>query len=512
MSVTTMTYGGYSFSPVPTLDITKQHIKSEAQVPLGSIFRTRLNGFLIPSGQGGLEVTTDLMHELRTAFSGDGQLFSVQCDGQTVMECNPRILGIQFNESTDNWVNRIPYSIEIEYDNEPVNIGLEGSGEDYEHGLIPPFIDNASENWSVEFIEDNAYFLWNISGDVTDSCPYTLRVTHSVTAKGRNHYNSGGDLRKPAWQEARDYVTPLLGYDTGIVQGEQVLNFDITEFDRYNHIRTNQVDELGGNYSVTETWLVVNSGNIGILSNALEDFTVNVRTSLESDLTTVGIDGNIQGLESRTYSTGGVGTTGDFSIDESKYDAASSYWNLVQDRLFGRALYAGSGTSTRDLNPTPNITSVGHNPTRGIITYAYEYNDRPCNFISNSLFENISINDSHPTDIFAELAVLGRAVGPILQDISTVTSFKRNVNIDVIMPIPTVNCSDFDNIVNLIGEAPTGDVASLLCSIETNLTGAYSQVFKSQDTSSWEPKTGRYNRQVEWTVGDCSGSVNTSFC
>lgn len=506
-----MTYGDYSFSPVPIINVQKQHIKSEAQIPLGSLFRTTLNGTLIPTG-GGLEATTTLMHTLRTAFSGDGQLFSVQCNGNTVLECNPRILNIQFNPSNNNWVSTLPYTVELEYDNEPVNIGLAGSGEDYAHGLVPPFIDNASESWGIEFIEENSYFLWNTSGNVTDSCPYTLRVTHNVAAKGRNHYTSGGVLRKAAWQEAQDYVSPLLGFDSDIVQSEQALNLDISEFENYNHIRTNQIDELGGNYNVTETWLLVNSGNVGITSNALEDFTATTRTSLENDITTVSLDGNIQGLETRIYTTGGIGATGDFSIQTNKYDAANSYWNVVQDKLFGRALYVGSGTSTRDLNPVPNITSVGHNPTRGIISYAYEYNDRPCNFITNSLYENISINDTNPTDIFAELVVLGRAVGPILQSISTVTSFKRNVSIDATMPIPTIDCSDFDNVVGLIGQAPTGDVGSLLCSIEAALTGAYSQVFKSQDSSSWEPKTGRYNRQVEWTVGDCSGSINTSFC
>ena len=502
-----MTYGGYSFSPVPLLTLSKNHIKSEAGVQIGALHNATLNGSLVATGAGGLETMTTFMHELRTAFQADGKLFSVQCDGSTVIECNPRITDINFGESPDNWTRRIPFTIALNYDTEPVGIGLAGSGEDFASGLVPPFIDSATETWSMEFIEENAAYQWDTGGGSLDAGPYTLSVSHSVAAKGRRHYDQDGAVSRQAWEEAKAYVTPLLGIDNVIVAGEGVLNLEIVDMTPYNHMRTNEVDELGGNFSVTETWILVNSGST-IATNALEDFTATVRTSLESDITTVGIDGTIQGLETVSFGT----TTGDYSISEFKYDSASTYWDIVKTRLLGRVNFVGDTIASRNFNPTALNTSVGHNPTKGVISYSYEYDDRPCNFVPNSLFESIVIADDNPTDVFAELTVLGRAVGPILQEISTVTSFKRSVSIDLIMPIAAANCASYSNISVLVDAAPSGEVNNLLCALEVDLTGAYSQVFKSQDSASWDLKAGKYSRQVEWTMGDCSGAIDTSFC
>src|SRR5690606_3496765 len=144
-------------------------------------------------------------------------------------------------------------------------------------------------------------------------------------------------------------------------------------------------------------------------------------------------------------------------------------------------------------------------------TYTYEYDDRPCNFVTGALSEVITINDNDPTDVFASLTVLGRAAGPILQDIGTVTAATREVSIELVMAIPT-GC-DSGNCGVLITSSPRNQVNNLLCCLEGELTDAYNQVFKSQDTSSWSPKTGRYTRTVQWTYTNCSGDApSTSFC
>ena len=128
----------------------------------------------------------------------------------------------------------------------------------------------------------------------------------------------------------------------------------------------------------------------------------------------------------------------------------------------------------------------------------------------STLIENIVIVDNYPTDVFAKLPVLGRARGPVLQSISTVTEQTREISIEAVMPIPT-GCT---NIAQLYTSKPTGQIESLLCDFQTELTDNYQQVFKHNDTENWNPKDGRYSRNVGWTFQNCStgNAPSTSFC
>lgn len=225
---------------------------------------------------------------------------------------------------------------------------------------------------------------------------------------------------------------------------------------------------------------------------AIEDFTVDVRKGIESDITTVSIQGSIQGLETRSYGT----NPGDFTISETKYAAASGYWAAINTtRIYPRAqLFAGSGL-TRPINTTPASRVVGHNPVNGLITYSYEYNDRPSNCISGAITESIMVTDNNPTDVFAEIGIPGRSNGPILQDMGTITSAKREVSIEAIMA-PATGCS---SVTGLFINNPRTQVATIINLFSGDLTSSHTQVFKHADSETWDVKTGRYTRQVGWT-------------
>ena len=163
------------------------------------------------------------------------------------------------------------------------------------------------------------------------------------------------------------------------------------------------------------------------------------------------------------------------------------------------------------MNPAPMSTSVGHSPPGGQITYAYDYNDRPCNFIDGALSESITISDNHPGDVIAKLVVLGRANGPLFQELGTFTELSRDVSIEALIQPPS-GCDNSD-VPAMLAARPTSDVEDFLCALETELTDAYAQVFKQTDRDTWNPKTGRYSRQVTWIYSDCAGSApDTSFC
>jgi hypothetical protein len=515
---TTMTYGNYTFSPVPLINITKDYTKAGDGTPIGTLFRLTLNGTLVvPSGEAGSIATVDTLQDnLREALSTEGCNFDVMCGTGTLIHANPRINSINFSESNDNWVYTAPYSIEIEFDDEPT-----ASGED--SGLMAPYLQGASEDWSLEFIEDNSY--WNL--DLTqvvnqeagysyerDTGPYSLRLTHNVSAQGKLHYDNCTGEVTPAWHHARDYVVPKLDAfnQSGIGMYEGIsgaINLDVTSFDGYNHVRSRQIDELGGSYSVTESWVVINPDSTGVAGKALEDFTVTTQTAVDSPFMSVVIDGSIQGLESVDYGT----VSGDYNITESKYEAATGYWNTVGGRLLPRAqlVYEAAGRS-RPINIYPLSTNISKNISKGVINYSWEYNDRPTNCISGALSESFVITDAHPTDMFASLTVLGRTAGPVLQDLNTVTAPTRNLAIDILMEPPTGCVTTVADVSGLFAQSPQTQVNVMLCAFEQQLSGEYSSVFRTTNETSWDWKEGRYSRNVAWVYGDCSGNLRSTFC
>jgi len=141
-------------------------------------------------------------------------------------------------------------------------------------------------------------------------------------------------------------------------------------------------------------------------------------------------------------------------------------------------------------------------PIEGTITYSYNWDTTPQNCISGDciISQNISIDDQFETDVFAQQVVLGRAAGPILQDIGTVTARVRTINIELVT-IPPTGCGDLDTIYDPV---PTGQITNLTGLVYDDLTANYSQVFISQNTQNWNFTQGRYTKSVGFTYNTCS--------
>ena len=77
------------------------------------------------------------------------------------------------------------------------------------------------------------------------------------------------------------------------------------------------------------------------------------------------------------------------------------------------------------------------------------------------------------------------------------------------MGVPT-GCINYSEILS---NRPISQVESFLCAMQSQISGASTQLFKSADTDDWDVKTGRYSRQVEWTYTQCGGTPpSTDFC
>jgi hypothetical protein len=499
-----MTYGDYSFSPVPLVNISKNYNRTTGGFKLGSTLIMSLEGTLTPhpTGEAGVVNVMPYVDQLREALSQDGCPFVIDCGGTVLWSGHPMVGLLSFNRTPDNWVDRVDFTVDLTFDEEP-----EGSGED---NLAPPYIQSVTESLSWEFFTTNSVFSWNIPTVGVDANTFMFQSNWNISAQGRTHYEGCETANKQAWEYARDYVLDRLASGTSITTSG-VLNFNPNDYTNYNNVRTQVADERGGSFSMTQTTLALNPSASGVPGSGIESFTVNVQKSTDTDMTSVVVDGSIEGVETITYGS----DPGDLSISEAdtKYARASGYWNVVKDRLYYRAQLVHADAVVdkaiaRNLNIVPLRSGEGHSPPAGRITYSYTYDDRPSTCITGVLSETINIDDTHPTDVFAEVAVLGRRLGPVLQDVGTITTSQRSVSIDTISP-PSTLCT-------AVGLRDTQgikvQVAELLCNFQADLTDVYNQVFKTRDDEHWEPKTGRYSRRVAWTYQDCSITGDTSIC
>lgn len=402
---------------------------------------------------------------IRNLFSREGIQVEIQSDdGSQPVRFNPRINKVSVPDGP--WHTLAPYSIELEADR------LFPHNEDADTLPSGYFISSASENWSLETDETPEGL----------NLPRTYRVTHSVTAQGKRSYNELGELDSQPWENARAFVLSRLGLDNLFISSSGVNNLP-SYYGGYNHVRSEQIDELGGTFSVTETWILTSG-------TAIEDFTINKVSSIQDPITRVTIEGTITGLEQRDSN---------MNLITSKYSNALTKWSEVESDLLLRA-QSYSGVT---LNVTPNSTTYGANPIAGTINYSYEYNNRPSNVLPGSLSENITITEQGYSQKFAAIGVLGRVRGPVLQDLSTSDQISRTLNIDAVYPVTQLDVSSYATIQNTLLRNPrlnpttSAVIENIIAAVNPKNQGA-TKSFKGQPSENWNPAAGTYNYNVTY--------------
>ncbi len=338
----------------------------------------------------------------------------------------------------------------------------------------------------------------------------------------------------------------------------------------YNHVRTIDSNVSAGSYAISDTWLALNSG-----VDYTEDTTWEISTD-EQKVRTVTINGTVRGLEhyvdtSTTANTDGIYTsltdgsvTGIISKDDgsvmsnnldsenligvTKFEnALKGYVSGVKPFLYRRASMInqaipagisaagdGAGATTFDtdevfigkqgapLNLNPLTYTESANGKDGTVTYNVSYSNKGGNFFSGVLSSNMTITDLGGVDEIAEIFVLGRPLGPILQKTGT-TRLERRVSLDVVFPAATTYLEAHPNGPNSVANKDSAEyknVASFVNSFRPILAETYAtivptssynvstvgQVFKVDESKSWNPFEGRFTWDVTWVynTGDCT--------
>lgn len=504
--------GGSQLIPVQTVEIDKVYDRSEDGTKLGVRYNITIDATLVahkgsprssgdpsasdpnwggphsafwigadyPDDEGrnelyNFDALLNKQELIRKLCATDGQLLEIQsANGTPPIKGPVKINSVRF--PAGNWIETMPYTISCEADTLLGEFNT-GAGED----AFTEYITSATESWNIDFNQpQNA------------EQQYTWRLSHSLSAQGKTHWDIAGDIPIPAWQSAKAFCVSRLGYDPSKAASSGVI--DIQNFTAYNHIRLENLDELAGSYSITENWILATG-------SATEDFNITSNTSVTDPIRRVTIDGSIQGLDLTSYTSSGI------QLLQSKWQSASGYFASISGQLYERAyLYSQASQFPRALNTIAATTQINRNPVLGTINYSYNYDTRRPNCLDNPniLSENVTISDNGLTNIVAIISVLGRAAGDILQDTRTKTHRTRTMTVDIVMLPPTGCLTTAGGVETIIEQSPYYDVRTMFVSMDNYLRELYDSVYITQNDDSWSNDLSAYSRTVQWKFATCS--------
>lgn len=505
-----VSYDGKRLIPAPQLSITKSYTTTPDGKKIGSVWNISVKGDMLtykgspdennafytgslypPSNNPSpdysvtfaenehLEHVIRKQEAIRRLFAIEGKSFEVQSfNGSAPMKCNPKIKSVTFPEG--EWFNRFNYQIDMEADIITINgVPLGEDSNPDGSNIFDQYISSLEDNWQIETVEEPESL----------TIPRTYRVNHSVNAVGKRFYDENGVLEMEAWQQAKRAVLPRLGLDLNFLTLSGLRDIP-AYFSGYNYVRSESINETNGSYGINETWLMASG-------YALENFTIDSRKGIDSAFTTVNVQGVVRGLEIRDSG---------MNLIQTKYESASGKFDQIQANIYGRAQ---NYTGISYLHRYPIARSITHNPFEGTVQYSYEYNDRPSGLFTNSINENISIQNNFGADIFAAIPVLGRALGPVLQPINTKDKCTRSLSVEVVFDRSRYIGASGYNLMSVPHPrwtAPySGELAYLIVaahpvfSFAINNIGTVAQnAYISEQNENWNPNTLVYSYNIAW--------------
>lgn len=479
MTTTSTTVDGYLLEPAPLMSINKNYNKLGNNTSVSASYtitlqvilvadmgspRSKIDSslsatgwsgpgsrFWILSGRAPVETITgdqrlasierkqEALRQLFDSSIGEAHHLEVQsADGSYPIKAQVTLDEIGFSEGT--WWNTCNATVTLKCNK------LTVFGETYDEdgfGAFPYLIESLSESWQFDTEESPE----------SQTLPRTYKATHNLECKGINKYDDGSPptLVSPAWQQARNavfsnvYVGPItqtagVPFDSTLMPVSGVRDLP-SYYIRSNHLRSESIDKTNGTYGLNETW-VMSSGR------SLFDWTIEKSDDTNNPLTTVSINGTITGLDERDATNMSLTTSKFTNADVRLSGEVGNFHGWCQS-------YCGVS-----LNPIPASKAIAKNPNTGVISVNYGYDNRAGYFVnggSGVRSEKITIGYTHQGDVHAEIFVLGRSAGPVLQDLSTKTAKKKSLNISAILtPLSSLSATlpYITDIVNIV--KPTG--------------------------------------------------------
>jgi hypothetical protein len=357
-------YGTTSLRPAPQVSLANSYQTLGDGRFVGSTVTATLKGTIVADKLADTDtphaieqkLTTIIQKQadLRKVFSLDGLWFEIQgYDGSAPVKFIAIVDSIEFAEG--QWVDKCDYTVVLH--------GETVAGEEGEANHI----ESASESWQYEEADGL----------------HTYRASHTLQAKGKTYYESGGGtVTKKAWEWAKDFVVNKLTLDWGGVNaswspkaGKEIFETGAIQPENsllpFNRVITQNVDEDEGTYNVTENFFLSTTPY-------WEEYTVSSRKDFANPQTSnlVSINGVIHGLATGLHNP------------ESKLVNSQARWLTVKTLLYSRASAYAPGIT---LNVKHTSQSVEFNVNEGTVSYNFEWNDRLLTYFE---FYNVAMQTS----------------------------------------------------------------------------------------------------------------------
>ena len=222
-----------------------------------------------------------------------------------------------------------------------------------------------------------------------------------------------------------------------------------------------------------------------------EEFQVSREQSIENALTTVTVNGTVQGLSVE------LGTK---SIE--RFNAASgAFFTTIQPLIRDRALgIIPSGTC---LTTGSTQTSLGFNELNGTLTYSSRFDNRFLTSNPNIRDEKIDVSFTLQSDVIAVIPIPKKPDGPILQDQETKTGLQKVLKVTYTMTPSGVDCGDVNTINQGLLEMEALAESNILVDNTPLLDTrgekpVATRVFKTGDGYTFNRQSLVFTRNVTW--------------
>jgi len=521
-----VTYGDYVFKPAPNVSYERETyaIKNNGTI-IGGVYTISLEGTLIPeaTGEGGPLNLFTSQESLYAAFTGNYREFIAEflgesCSG-TVISGRPLVNSISIS-SPDYYTKRADYSISLGFNASSVS----GTDDYLGTGLN---LEDAQTNYSFSYIKKPQKY-YGVE------FPPVLEISRNVSAVGQT-ISTGEDAGGVAMcisglTNAINYVTGVATTELNNIEVNHLLNPGTGlnyGYKTYLTERSVSQDETAASFSVDDTFIAIatgmpNTGGMSTLPSGVingpisgfvplgdypvnDTFNLNVEKNNQDGIAKVSMDGVVKGYPS--YSL----LDGSFTLvaDSGSFDIARNYTKFCLDnKIFStRASIAYSGAIAETLtgvigtpfNTSPLSETYGYNIEEGTVTYNIAFDNRAGHCVTGVISETINVTKKRPTDVYAEIKILGRAAGPLLQDIGTKTAFTQDLSISAAV-IPSTGCPTGDGYFDA---SPAAQYDTIVDQLEQSISDDDNTIFRTADSETFDIKTGRYTRQASWIYTSC---------
>lgn len=451
--------------PAPKVNITKSFIRDSTNNIIRPDYTITLTGVIVNVGTNqdspnaqtyGFGDMEDILQEqgrIRKLFSVDGGRLEIESptSGPSTIDAYCTVESVTFSDNT-YWTTRCDYTIVLKCPS------ILMDDDSYQQ------LSSYSESWNI-----------------TEEPNKSFNITHNLSAVGSQIYTSSG-VNNPI-AVARDWcnshkitVTGGVASPSGyFLSAYNPLSAASGTTNFWNYSVTEGIGVSQGSWELTESFVYFPSGN------AREEYSIVINQSdsvLNKNI--ISVNGSVFGFADKN------------SDYESKLNNAVNYWNIsVKPNIY-----------TRILNRLPNGWNIFAYPqsrqdtyeeSEGVFRYAYTYLATSGALITNAIEENISITDTAPTDVFAQIQVPGRSAGPVVQYMFTSSLPERTINISATIGTSSIPVTSGQLYAAYLSKPNTDDLVRALQPNRGNF-------YLNQDTEDWNVIRKQYSRNVSWVI------------